>query len=56
MGIITATLHDNGEASVTNVPSHRKIKSATVNVPGIGDNFPRYFQASAPLLANLAWL
>jgi 4-hydroxyproline epimerase len=36
VGIITATLHDNGEVSVTNVPSWRKIKGLAVTVPGIG--------------------
>lgn len=36
VGIITATLHDNGEVSFTNVPSYRKAKAVTVDVPGTG--------------------
>lgn len=36
VGIIAATLHPDGEVSVTNVPSYRKAKTATVKVPGIG--------------------
>jgi len=36
VGIVTATLHTNGEVSVTNVPSYRKAKAVTVDVPGTG--------------------
>jgi 4-hydroxyproline epimerase len=36
VGVITATLHDNGEVSFTNVPSYRKAKAVTVDVPGVG--------------------
>jgi proline racemase len=36
VGIVTATLHANGEVSVANVPSFRKAKAVTVDVPGIG--------------------
>jgi 4-hydroxyproline epimerase len=36
VGTVTATLHDNGEVSVTNVPSRRLHKGVTVNVPGAG--------------------
>ena len=36
VGVITATLHANGEVSVANVPSYRKAKAVTVNVPGHG--------------------
>jgi 4-hydroxyproline epimerase len=36
VGIVTATLHENGEVSVANVPSYRKAKSVSVDVPGIG--------------------
>src|SRR5512140_1220973 len=36
VGIVTATLHENGEVSVANVPSFRKTKAATVDVSGIG--------------------
>jgi 4-hydroxyproline epimerase len=36
VGIVTATLHENGEVSVRNVPSWRARKSVTVDVPGIG--------------------
>jgi 4-hydroxyproline epimerase len=36
VGIVTATLHRNGEVSVTNVPSWRAKKKVAVTVPGIG--------------------
>lgn len=36
VGTVTATLCANGEVSVANVPSFRKTKAATVDVPGVG--------------------
>lgn len=36
VGVVTATLHLNGEVSVTNVPSFRKAKAAVVEAPGAG--------------------
>lgn len=36
VGIITATLHPNGEVSVANVPSWRANKAVSVEIPGIG--------------------
>jgi 4-hydroxyproline epimerase len=36
VGIVTATLHPNGEVSVANIPSWRAKKDFTVDVPGIG--------------------
>jgi 4-hydroxyproline epimerase len=36
VGVVTATLHRDGRVSVTNVPSWRKAKAVTVEVPGIG--------------------
>jgi len=36
VGVVIATLHPNGEVSVTNVPSYRKAKAAAVDVPGAG--------------------
>src|SRR5262249_27426195 len=36
VGTVTATLHKDGQVTVTNVPSYRKAKQATVDVPGIG--------------------
>jgi 4-hydroxyproline epimerase len=36
VGIVTATLHENGEVSVANVPSYRKTKAARVEVPDLG--------------------
>jgi 4-hydroxyproline epimerase len=36
VGLVTATLHDDGEVSVRNVPSWRARKEVTVQVPGIG--------------------
>jgi proline racemase len=36
VGVVTATLNQDGSVSVENVPSYRKTKGATVDVPGIG--------------------
>jgi len=36
VGIVTATLHANGEVSVANVPSWREQKGVRVKVPGVG--------------------
>jgi len=36
VGIVTATLHNDGTVSVTNVASYRKAKAAAVDVPGLG--------------------
>ena len=36
VGIVSATLHANGEVSVANVPSFRKARAVTVDVPGVG--------------------
>jgi proline racemase len=36
VGIVTTTLHSNGEVSVANVPSYRQTRAAVVEVPGIG--------------------
>lgn len=36
VGIVTATLHADGSVSVVNVPSWRKAKAHTVDVPGVG--------------------
>ena len=36
VGIVTATLHANGDASVANVPSWRARKAVEVKVPGVG--------------------
>ena len=36
VGVVTATLHGDGSVSVENVPSHRKVKGATVEVAGFG--------------------
>ena len=36
VGIVTAQLSPDGEVAVTNVPSWRKAKAVTVDVPGIG--------------------
>jgi len=44
VGVITATLHPNGEVSVANVPSWRAKKDATVEVPQIG-----------PVTGDVAW-
>jgi 4-hydroxyproline epimerase len=44
VGIVTATLHPNGEVSVVNIPSWRAQKSVTVQVPEIG-----------PVTGDVAW-
>ena len=44
VGIIGATLHANGEVSVTNVPAWRAKKALTVEVPGLG-----------PVTGDVAW-
>jgi proline racemase len=36
VGVVTTTLQTNGEVSVTNVPSWRKQKQVTAQVPGLG--------------------
>ena len=36
VGVVTATLHEDGSVSVANVPSFRKVKGATVDIPGAG--------------------
>ena len=36
VGIVTASLEPNGSVSVANVPSYRKAKAVSVDVPGIG--------------------
>jgi proline racemase len=36
VGIVTATLHENGDASVGNVPSWRAREAVEVKVPGVG--------------------
>jgi proline racemase len=36
VGIVTASLHGDGSVSVANVPSYRKAKDVTVDVPGAG--------------------
>ncbi len=36
VGVVTATLHPNGDVSVANVISYRKAKAVTVEVPGAG--------------------
>lgn len=44
VGPVTATLHPDGSVSVANVPSHRKAKAVTVEVPGVG-----------PVTGDVAW-
>src|SRR6266581_3862872 len=44
VGIVTATLHPNGEVSVANVPSWRERKAVTVELPGSG-----------PVSGDVAW-
>jgi 4-hydroxyproline epimerase len=44
VGVVTATLHPNGEVSVANVPSWRAKKNFTADVPGIG-----------PVTGDIAW-
>ncbi len=44
VGVVTAALHPDGSVSVTNVPSYRQTKAATVEVPGHG-----------PVRGDVAW-
>jgi 4-hydroxyproline epimerase len=44
VGVVTAVLHDNGEVSVTNVPSYRSAANVRVEVPGYG-----------PVVGDVAW-
>jgi proline racemase len=44
VGIVTATLEGDGSVTVANVPSFRKAKAVTVEVPGIG-----------PVSGDVAW-
>jgi 4-hydroxyproline epimerase len=44
VGVVTATLHSDGEVSVANVPSWRIEKGFTVDVPGVG-----------PICGDVAW-
>lgn len=37
VGIVTATLHEDGRVSVQNVPSYRHLKDVSVHVDGYGD-------------------
>lgn len=36
VGVVTATLHRDGNVSIANVPSYRKAKAISIDVPGIG--------------------
>lgn len=44
VGVVTTTLHPNGEVSVVNVPSYRTAHDVTVSVPEIG-----------PIVGEVAW-
>ena len=44
VGVITATLHENGSVSIDNVPSYRQATCVTVQVPGHG-----------PITGDVAW-
>lgn len=37
VGTVTATLHSDGTVSVSNVPSYRKVKAVSLEVPGVGN-------------------
>ena len=37
VGVVTATLHDDGRVSVRNVPSYRSRKDVRLDVPGVGE-------------------
>jgi proline racemase len=44
VGVVTATLHEDGQVSVANVPSYRAAKGFTAQVPGLG-----------PVAGDVAW-
>ncbi|MFK7601016.1 proline racemase family protein [Deinococcus sp. SM5_A1] len=37
VGVVTATLHDDGRVSVANVPAYRHLQNVSVNVEGLGE-------------------
>jgi 4-hydroxyproline epimerase len=37
VGVVEATLHDNGEVSLTNVASRRTVRDLAIEVPGLGE-------------------
>src|SRR5262249_4714420 len=36
VGVVACTLHMDGSVSIANVPSYRKAKAASIDVPGVG--------------------
>jgi proline racemase len=44
VGVVEGQLLRNGEVSVANVPSYRKVKAVTIDVPGVG-----------PVTGDIAW-
>ena len=50
VGVVTATLNDDGSVSVANVPSYRKVKGFTVLLPRSGGA-----PATTPLVGDIAW-
>ncbi|MHB8522422.1 MAG: proline racemase family protein [Limisphaerales bacterium] len=54
VGIVTATLHENGEVSVANVPSFRKAKGVAINVPN-DDGALGAARPTAAITGDVAW-
>jgi 4-hydroxyproline epimerase len=48
VGIVTAVLHEDGSASINNVPSYRKAKGVTVQVPSASGE-------TRPVSGDVAW-
>lgn len=44
VGVVGATLHPDGQVTITNVPSRRTVKDLTIDVPGLG-----------PVTGDVAW-
>ena len=54
VGVVSATLNPDGSVSVENVPSRRKAKGVTVQVPG-PDGAPGQARSTIPITGDVAW-
>ncbi|KAF0181474.1 MAG: proline racemase [Limisphaerales bacterium] len=54
VGVVTATLHPDGSVSVANLPSYRKVKAATVEVPNT-DGALGTARPTAKINGDVAW-
>jgi proline racemase len=54
VGVVTATLNPDGSVSVENVPSYRKVKGVTIQVPNSGGT-PGKAIPALPITGDVAW-